>query len=164
MSVPGKGDSVKLLLFSDSHGNVAGMADAVRLESPDRVHHMGDLARDAEELSRRFPQLPVTYVPGNCDGRRPDLPEERVFTLEGVKIFMTHGHTYHVKSGIALAVRAAREAGAQLLCFGHTHEALCEFQNGLWIVNPGAAGSMVQPSCAVAVLEEGGAVCYLSQI
>ena len=155
---------MKLLLFSDSHGNVANMADAVRLERPDRVLHMGDLARDAEELARRFPDLPVTYVPGNCDGRRPDLPEERVFTLEGVKIFMTHGHTYHVKSGIALAVRAAREAGAQLLCFGHTHEALCEFQNGLWIVNPGAAGSMVQPSCAVAVLEEGGAVCYLSQI
>ena len=47
MCVPGKGDSVKLLLFSDSHGNVANMADAVRLERPDRVLHMGDLARDA---------------------------------------------------------------------------------------------------------------------
>ena len=120
MCVPGKGDSVKLLLFSDSHGNVANMADAVRLERPDRVLHMGDLARDAEELARRFPDLPVTYVPGNCDGRRPDLPEERVFTLEGVKIFMTHGHTYHVKSGIALAVRAAREAGADRIATAHT--------------------------------------------
>ena len=38
------------------------------------------------------------------------------------------------------------------------------FQNGLWIVNPGAAGSLVQPTYAVAVLEEGGAVCYLSHI
>ena len=85
MSVPPEGDSLKLLLFSDSHGNVANMADAVRLERPDRVLHMGDLARDAEELARRFPDIPVTYVPGNCDGRRPDLPEERVFTLEGVK-------------------------------------------------------------------------------
>ena len=51
MCVPGKGDSVKLLLFSDSHGNVANMADAIRLERPDRVLHMGDLARDAEELA-----------------------------------------------------------------------------------------------------------------
>ena len=57
-----------------------------------------------------------------------------------------------------------RETGARLLCFGHTHEAFCEFQNGLWIVNPGAAGSLVQPTYAVAVLEEGGAVCYLSHI
>ena len=67
-------------------------------------------------------------------------------------------------SGIALAVRAAREAGARLLCFGHTHEALCEFENGLWIVNPGAAGSIARPTYAVAVLEGDGAVCYLSNI
>ena len=133
---------MKLVLFSDSHGNVANMADVVRLEHPDRVLHMGDLARDAEELARQFPDIPVTYVPGNCDGRRPDLPDERCFTLEGCKILMTHGHTYHVKMGPGAAIRAAREAGAGLLCFGHTHEALCEFQNGLWIVNPGAAGSL----------------------
>ena len=151
---------MKLVLFSDSHGNVANMADVVRLEHPDRVLHMGDLARDAEELARQFPDIPVTYVPGNCDGRRPDLPDERRFTLEGCKILMTHGHTYHVKAGPGAAIRAARETGARLLCFGHTHEAFCEFQNGLWIVNPGAAGSLVQPTYAVAV----GAVCYLSHI
>ena len=62
------------------------------------------------------------------------------------------------------AAMAAREAGARLLCFGHTHEALCEFENGLWIVNPGAAGSIARPTYAVAVLEGDGAVCYLSNI
>ena len=106
---------MKLVLFSDSHGNVANMADVVRLEHPDRVLHMGDLARDAEELARQFPDIPVTYVPGNCDGRRPDLPDERRFTLEGCKILMTHGHTYHVKAGPGAAIRAARETGARLL-------------------------------------------------
>ena len=39
---------MKLVLLSDSHGNVANMADVVRLEHPDRVLHMGELARDAE--------------------------------------------------------------------------------------------------------------------
>ena len=53
---------MKLVLFSDSHGNVANMADVVRLEHPDRVLHMGDLARDAEELARQFPDIPVTYA------------------------------------------------------------------------------------------------------
>ena len=155
---------MKLLIFSDSHGNVANMEDAVRLERPDRVLHLGDLVRDAEVLQEKFPHLPVTYVPGNCDGRRPDLPEERAFTLEGVKLFMTHGHAYHVKEGLWAAERAARAAGAHLLCFGHTHEALCEFKNGMWVVNPGAAGSLARPTYAVAVLEEGGAVCYISPI
>ena len=155
---------MKLLIFSDSHGNVANMADVVRLESPDRILHLGDMARDAEDLARAFPQIPVTYVPGNCDGRRPDLPEERIFTLDGCRILMTHGHAYHVKMGIGLAVRAAREAGAHLLCFGHTHEALCTFENGMWIVNPGSGGTFGPHAYGVAVLEDGGAVCYLSQL
>ena len=155
---------MKLLIFSDSHGNVANMEDAVRLERPDRVLHLGDLARDAEALQEKFPDLSMTCVPGNCDGRRPDLPEERAFTLEGVKIFMAHGHTYHVKEGLWAAERAAREAGAHLLCFGHTHEALCQFRDGMWVVNPGAAGSIVRPTYAVAVLEGDGAVCYLSDL
>ena len=47
MSDFSEGDTLKLVLFSDSHGNVANMADVVRLEHPDRVLHMGDLARDA---------------------------------------------------------------------------------------------------------------------
>ena len=136
---------MKLVLFSDSPGNVANMADVVRLEHPDRVLHMGDLARDAEELARQFPDIPVTYVPGNCDGRRPDLPDERCFTLEGCKILMTHGHTYHVKMGPGAAIRAAREAGAGLLCFGHTHEALCEFQNGLGSSTPAPPGAWFSP-------------------
>lgn len=164
MFIPREGDCLKLLLFSDSHGNVANMEDTVRLERPDRILHMGDLVRDALALQEKFPQIPVTYVPGNCDGRRPDLPEERVFTLEGCRLMMTHGHTYHVKMGIGAAVRAARQAGARLLCFGHTHEPLCTFENGLWIVNPGSAGSISRPGYAVAVLEDGGAVCYLSTI
>ena len=155
---------MKLLIFSDSHGNVANMEDAVRLEHPDRVLHLGDLARDAEALQEKFPDIPITYVPGNCAGRRPDLPEERVFSLEGVRIFMTHGHNYHVKLGFWAVERAAREAGANLLCFGHTHEDLCQFRSGLWLVNPGAAGALSRPTYAVAVLEEGGAVCYISPI
>ena len=155
---------MKLLIFSDSHGNVANMEDIVRLESPDRILHLGDLARDAEALAAKFPHIPVTYVPGNCDGRRPDLPEERIFTLDNCKILMTHGHIYHVKMGMGMAVRAAREAGAQLLCFGHTHEAFCEFENGLWIVNPGSVGTFSPYTYAVAVLEDGGAVCYLSHL
>ena len=153
---------MKLLIFSDSHGNVANMADMVRLERPDRILHLGDLVRDAQTLQEKFPDIPVSFVPGNCDGRRPDLPEERVFTLEGCRLLMTHGHTYHVKLGPAAAVRAAREAGAHLLLYGHTHEAACEFQHGMWVVNPGSIDSLARPTYAVAVLEAGGAVCYIS--
>ncbi len=76
---------MKLVLFSDSHGNVANMADVVRLEHPDRVLHMGDLARDAEELARQFPDIPVTYVPGNCDGRLRICRTSGALPWRGVK-------------------------------------------------------------------------------
>ena len=95
---------MKLLIFSDSHGNVANMEDVVRMERPDRILHLGDLVRDAQALQEKFPQIPVLFVPGNCDGRRPDLPDQRVFTLEGCKLLMTHGHIYHVKMGTAAAI------------------------------------------------------------
>ncbi len=55
MSDFSEGDTLKLVLFSDSHGNVANMADVVRLEHPDRVLHMGDLARDAGSWPVSFP-------------------------------------------------------------------------------------------------------------
>lgn len=152
---------MKLLIFSDSHGNVANMEDVVRLECPDRILHLGDLVRDAQRLQEKFPEIPVTFVPGNCDGYRPDLPEERMFTLENCKLLMTHGHAYHVKLSPEAAVRAARAAGAGMLLFGHTHEARCEFRNGMWVVNPGSIGSLARPTYAVAILVEDGAVCYL---
>ena len=44
----------KLLVFSDSHGNVANMADTVRLEQPDGILHLGDLVRDAQRLGEQY--------------------------------------------------------------------------------------------------------------
>ena len=154
----------KLLVFSDSHGNVANMADTVRLEQPDGILHLGDLVRDAQRLGEQFPQIPLLFVPGNCDGRRSDLPQERVFTQEGCRIMMAHGHQYHVKMGRSAAESAARQAGANILLFGHTHEPVWEFVRGLWIVNPGSAGSLAAATYAVICLEEDGAVCYISRI
>ena len=154
----------KLLVFSDSHGNVANMADTVRLEQPDGILHLGDLVRDAQRLGEQFPQIPLLFVPGNCDGLRSDLPQERVFTQEGCRIMMAHGHQYHVKMGRSAAESAARQAGANILLFGHTHEPVCEFERGLWIVNPGSAGSLAAATYAVICLEEDGAVCYISRI
>ena len=154
----------KLLVFSDSHGNVANMAYTVRLEQPDGILHLGDLVRDAQRLGEQFPQIPLLFVPGNCDGRRSDLPQERVFTQEGCRIMMAHGHQYHVKMGRSAAESAARQAGANILLFGHTHEPVCEFERGLWIVNPGSAGSLAAATYAVICLEKDGAVCYISRI
>ena len=56
----------------------------------------------------------------------------------GVKIFFTHGHLYGVKSGEYNIVCAARERKAQVLLYGHTHNAFTDYEDGLYLMNPGS--------------------------
>ena len=56
----------------------------------------------------------------------------------GVRILMMHGHTRGVKSSAMNACYAAREYGAQILLFGHTHRPLVDWDGTLWVMNPGS--------------------------
>ena len=73
-------------------------------------------------------------VRGNCDFGS-DLPLTGEFTAQGVKIFYTHGHYYGVKSGLYTLACAARERGAQVALYGHTHNALEDYDDGLYPVS-----------------------------
>ena len=115
------------------------MVRAVEQFHPRQVLHLGDCVRDAQALERQFPQLPVTMVPGNCDWGQTGEPE-RLLEIEGVRILMMHGHTRHVKSSPMAAVYAAREYGADVLLFGHTHQPLTDYEDGLYLMNPGSLG------------------------
>ena len=63
---------MKVLVVSDSHGNVENICRAVELEQPRMLLHLGDGWRDAELVAQRFPELPLEKVPGNCDFRHQD--------------------------------------------------------------------------------------------
>ena len=130
---------VQVLVVSDSHGRVDNMIRAVERVQPDYVLHLGDCQRDLEKLRREFPGLPMEGVPGNCDWGAVDAPE--VLTeYGGVRILMMHGHTRNVKASTLSAVYAAREMGAQVLLFGHTHRPLVDYDGSLWVMNPGSVG------------------------
>lgn len=115
------------------------MLDIVESEKPDEIIHLGDHLRDAETLSFAFPDIPMSRVPGNCDGWT-GVSDRLVLEREGVRILLAHGHQWRVKSGPDLAVAAARETGANILLYGHTHEAVCRREEGLWVMNPGTVG------------------------
>ncbi len=127
---------MKLLILSDSHRTMDYMYMALERERPDRVIHLGDHQADAALLHERYPQIPLWSVCGNCDGRGD--PIRILQTLEGVRLYITHGHTLQVKYGLLRAELAAREAEANVLLFGHTHRSFCDFHNGLWLLNPGS--------------------------
>ena len=70
----------KILVLSDSHGNVNNMVTAVRNTHPDQIIHLGDCWVDAEKLHQQFPMIMMEQVPGNCDCSQE--PVERI--LEAV--------------------------------------------------------------------------------
>lgn len=154
---------MKLLVFSDSHGNIEHMRRAVEQEKPDQILHLGDVMRDAVELSVAYPNIPLELVPGNCD-YATDVPAQKILYFEGRRILMTHGHIYHVKLGIGAAVRAAVEAKVDVLLFGHTHEAFCCEQDGLWVMNPGTIRGGLVPTCGVIRLDGERTTCEILEI
>ncbi|MDO5123514.1 MAG: metallophosphoesterase [Eubacteriales bacterium] len=132
---------MRILVMSDSHGDCYAAKSAVLSQSSaEIVVHCGDGADEAEEIRRAFPEKHVVSVRGNCDFCS-SAPNCEVFTVEGKKIFVTHGHLYGVKGGLYTAVCAAREQGADILLFGHTHQPLATYDDGLYIMNPGSLRS-----------------------
>ena len=132
---------MKILVFSDSHRSRSGMYQAIDSHKPDQVIHLGDLMEDAEEVSYVYPMLPICMVPGNCDGWTT-APLTKNITLENKRFLLSHGHLWNVKRGCGAAIAAARNVQADVLLFGHTHQAYCEqLEDGLWVMNPGASRS-----------------------
>ena len=154
---------MKLLIFSDSHGDGSNMRLAIDRERPDYVFHLGDHDRDAEDLQRDYPQLPLVYVRGNCD-YYSDTPLTRLVTLGGVRFFLCHGHTLGVKGGLLRASYAAREQRADFLLYGHTHVAHDEQNEALHILNPGACGYAPHPTYAVVTIQGGTCASEIREI
>jgi len=151
---------LKILVLSDSHRSHSGMYQAVDAVRPDHVIHLGDLMEDAEELGYVYPMLPICCVPGNCDGWVTQ-PLKKQITLAGKSILLSHGHLWQVKQRHDLAIADARNCGADILLFGHTHQALCrQLEDGLWVLNPGSSRN----SYGVIEIENGAISCSVHPI
>ena len=152
---------MKLLVFSDSHRALGTMYDAVEREQPDAVLHLGDHLGDAEDLETAFPEVEFYCVPGNCDYFTVG-PQSLTLELDGVRMFLTHGHLFGVKSGPERLALEARRVGAQIALFGHTHRALLEQrEDGLWLMNPGACGAGRSEYGEIITDGRGGFACRL---
>lgn len=150
--------AMRILVLSDSHGCVEPMEQCVERVQPQVILHLGDCVRDAQRLEERYPDIPLLGVPGNCDYGGLDQPE-RLTELGGVRILMMHGHTRRVKSGPMAAIYAARECGADILLFGHTHQPVVDRSGDFWVMNPGCIGPSVRRTYGVITLEDGKVDC-----
>lgn len=145
---------MKLLVLSDSHGNISNMLRAVEREDPRMLLHLGDCWRDGEKLQAAFPALPFHQVPGNCD-YRPIEPAEKLLFIEDKRCLICHGHTYGVKQSLLSAGYTAEEQNLDLFLFGHTHRPLVDLRGKTLFLNPGSIGDYRAPSYGVVTIEQG---------
>ena len=91
---------------------------------------------------------------------------EDTFEYGNVKIFFTHGHMYNVKWNITDILRAAKERGAKVALYGHTHQARVDYIDDIYLINPGSvADSRITPCGYLALdITDAGIVPVLRKI
>ncbi len=136
------GEPMKILVLSDSHSSLRFMRRCIEKISPDYLIHLGDYFDDGETIHEEYPDIPMYQVPGNCDFERctPFVDRILIQKVDGVKLYMTHGHLHGVKQDATRLIEDAKLVNAQAVLYGHTHVAECRKEDGLWILNPGSSG------------------------
>ena len=144
---------MKILVFSDSHGNADGMTRALEAHADAAaVIHLGDGVSEAAHLAQSD-RRPWHIVRGNCD-IGGSYPWKTILTLGGKRLYLTHGASERVKYGLLHLSCAAAEAEVDAALYGHTHVAATDFDRGMLLFNPGSIGA---GSYGVLTIE-GGAV------
>jgi hypothetical protein len=133
--------STKIALISDSHSNIDHKTLSY-LEDVDEIWHAGDIG--SFDVMDALPKgKPVRAVFGNIDDKamQQSYPEWQEFTLDGVKVLMTHigGKPPRYASGIKTKIKAS---APNLFICGHSHICKVEFDNTVncLYMNPGAIG------------------------
>ena len=150
---------MRIFVFSDSHGSYSPLARILNAEKPDLAVHLGDHADDALFLSKEV-ETPILWVSGNCDPFS-GAPNSLLTEWEGHTVYLCHGHTHRVKSSLLSLSYAAREQGATLALFGHTHSPYDETYGDVRLINPGAAKS---GSFAILTVTPDSITCAFQQI
>jgi putative phosphoesterase len=143
-------------VISDTHGLVRpGIAAA--FAGVQLILHAGDVGGSAvlEALSAI---APVDAVYGNVDDPHdPSLAKQRVVTVGGITIHVSHGH----ELGQPTPQLALASYRGEVVIFGHTHRAIVvRDAKGRIGMNPGAAGPRrfnLVPSVARLTITTGGA-------
>ncbi len=131
---------MRVLVVSDVHGKLNLLREAIEAQPTARnVIFLGDGLRQVEDVMDLYPDRTFYTVPGNCDFGAGGIPI-RQETFGGKRFYFTHGHLHDVKHTLYRLDMAAREAGADMALFGHTHVPYEEYADGMYLFNPGSLG------------------------
>ena len=128
---------MRIGVISDTHGIISSIERlGCEIKGLDVLIHLGDNVDDIS-LIRKHYKGEIINVKGNCD-LSTNTPNDRVEEICLKKIFLTHGHRYSVKEGLAKLRYKALETEADIVLYGHTHIGKIDFEEGIWYINPGS--------------------------
>lgn len=120
-------EKMKVVVVSDSHGNVDVLQDIVLREQDATIFlHCGDSQVPEAYLS------PFVAVKGNCDFFM-DYPPYRIVNTPYGKIYVEHGNRL-----FPMGVGTLKELGCKIYLQGHTHVKKLVQEDGIYFANPGS--------------------------
>ena len=131
----------KILLISDTHGLID--KDILKyVKCVDEVWHAGDIG--SVEVVESIQQIkPLRAVYGNIDDHliRADFPLDNIFTVDQVKVWITHIGGYPGRYNFRLK-EAMIKNPPNLFISGHSHILKVQYDKKLKLLhmNPGAVG------------------------
>lgn len=150
-------------VISDTHQNLDYLNKVIKLFRQAQVEliiHLGDDYPDIDETAQG---IKVIKVPGVYDPEYEigSIPHRQVVELSGIKVLLTHSaqsHENDSRDDVA-PLELARQEGAKLILYGHSHIPAIEEKEGLIWLNPGhlkLADKKGHPaSYAVIIIEAG---------
>lgn len=149
-------------------------------EGVDLILHSGDVG-ELWVLDRLSQIAPVIAVHGNdeTEDARRELPYQQVLGVQGLRLLLCHSH--HPDREQEMAARrsdemlpklearaaAARQAGAGVYVYGHTHIPMAREVDNVMLVNPGAIASgnlmtrqVIQTVAVLEILDGVSGVCH----
>lgn len=142
-------------LISDTHGLLRPDVHSA-LAGVELILHAGDVGGD-DVLDELALIAPVRAVFGNTDyADDPRLSQSIEHVVGGLRIHVSHGHELGSPTPELLLERYA----ADVIVYGHTHQALVVRAGGRLVLNPGAAGPRrfdIMPSVARLTVKGGRA-------
>ncbi len=126
-------------VISDTHNYMDARALQL-LQGVEHILHAGDVGDDGiiKELAGI---APVTAVRGNVDREGPTslYPADVTLELAGYRIFLTHDVKPPRREADS-ALEQYRQAGVDVVVYGHSHIAYQQRWGDILFFNPGAAG------------------------
>ncbi len=140
---------IKVLVVSNSNGNLGPMLSAIDREKPDVIIHLGGGVRDLADIN--FSGKIYAVRSGSEFGKK--LPTMNKLSFDKQIILYTHGDGLSIRKDKADIVHTAVMQGATIMLFGNSEEPVYFEQDNIKFVAPGSIADRKKATYAVIILD-----------